>query len=175
MRHSSRPSVRLGIKAFDQRHQLRRLRIPEVPLEAGIRSHRVRLAHPVRVDEFGRDEVIVRDGVRVCDGQRVLENSPDRPPDVDDLVPALEEFGGFVGEVVRDAVFAGGVGLVDVDALDGTAELGGNTAFVSWLAADCMVEDEDFGCAGAGCSVSIVPEGGCSHTHASLSNCSTSG
>jgi hypothetical protein len=93
--------------------------------------------------------------VRVCDGQRILEDGPDRPPDVDDLVPALEEFGGFVGEVVGDAVFACGVGLVDVDALDGTSELGGETAFVFRFAADCVVEDEDFGCAGAGRSVSI--------------------
>jgi hypothetical protein len=111
--------------------------------------------------------------VCVCDGQRILEDGPDRPPDVDDLVPALEEFGGFVGEVVGDAVFACCVGLVDVDALDGPAELSGGTAFVFRLAADRVVEDEDFGATGANsCQWLLLTRA--SMTHASLSSCSTS-
>jgi hypothetical protein len=44
--------------------------------------------------------------------------------------------------VVRDAFGTCGVGLIDVDSLDGTAESEG-------LAADGVVEDEDFGSSGA--------------------------
>lgn len=57
--------------------------------------------------------------------------------------------------MVLDALRAGFVGLVNVDALDGTAEglkgfgAVGRAFFRGW-AADGVVEDEDFGGAGAG-------------------------
>ena len=54
--------------------------------------------------------------------------------------------------MVLDALGASFVGLVDVDALDGAAEgleVVGRVVF-GRLAADGVVEDEDFGGAGAG-------------------------
>jgi hypothetical protein len=71
------------------------------------------------------------------------------------LVAALEESGCFGGEVVLYALWAGAVGLVNVDALDGAAEGAGKLFFggktgVLGLTADGVVEDEDFGSAGAG-------------------------
>ncbi len=92
------------------------------------------------------------------DGERVFADGFYGPPEVDDLVASLEEGRGFVWEVVGDAAGGCGVGLVDVDALDGAAEghgLGGvrGAGFGGWgvaLAADGVVEDEDFGGAGAG-------------------------
>ena len=68
------------------------------------------------------------------------------------MVAAFEKALGVRGEVVLDALGASFVGLVDVDALDGAPEgLGrvGDT-LVGGLAADGVVEDEDFGGAGAG-------------------------
>lgn len=57
--------------------------------------------------------------------------------------------------MVGDAVPACFVGLVDVDALDGAAELSGGCVFVLRFTADRMVEDEDFGCTCADRNVSI--------------------
>ena len=67
------------------------------------------------------------------------------------MITAFEKALGFVGEVVLDALGTGFVGLVDVDALDGAAEgLGGVGGVLVWgRAADGVVEDEDFGGAGA--------------------------
>ena len=44
---------------------------------------------------------------------------------VDDLEAVLEELLGLVGEVVRDALEGGFVGLVDVDHADGSPESDG--------------------------------------------------
>lgn len=78
------------------------------------------------------------------------------------MVAAAEETVGFLREVVDDAFGAGFVGLVDVDALDGATEggrvvvgvvvVGGRSIWATLivgLAADGVVEDEDFGSAGA--------------------------
>ena len=72
------------------------------------------------------------------------------------MITAFEKTLGFVGEVVLDALGTGFVRLVDVDALDGAAEgLGGVCwVFVRGRAANGVVEDEDFGGAGAGRKVS---------------------
>lgn len=112
------------------------------------------LAGAVRVDEGHGQEVRFRHRGGVRDGEGVLKDRLDGPPDVDDLVAAFEGEGRFIGgEVVVDALGAGGVGLVDVDALDGAAEGGAAAGWVGgcWLgAADGVVEDQDFGGAGAG-------------------------
>lgn len=86
----------------------------------------------------------------VCDGQWVLQDRLYRPPDVYNLVSTFKQFLGFVGQMVRDAVLGGWVGLVYVDSLHGAAQLGGSwVSGVEGGAPDCVVEDEDFGCAGS--------------------------
>ena len=72
------------------------------------------------------------------------------------MIAAFEKALGFVGEVVLDALGTGFVGLVDVDALDGAAEGLGcvGWGFVWGRATDGVVEDEDFGGAGARGTVS---------------------
>jgi hypothetical protein len=65
------------------------------------------------------------------------------------LVATAEEGWCEFREVMLYALWACGVGLIDVDSLDGAAEgagelLFGGEAFVLGLAADGVVEDEDF-------------------------------
>jgi hypothetical protein len=139
----SRPPINLRIKAFNKRHEIRRLSIPIIPLNARIRFNGIRLTLTIGIDQSDWDEVVIGHGMRVCYGERILQNRFYGPPDVYDLIPSFEEFFCFVGEMVCDAVLGCGVGLVDVDALDWAAEL------ISACASDCVVEDEDSGAAGA--------------------------
>lgn len=153
VRHPSRAPIRLAIKALNQQHLSRRLLKQIMPLVIRARLHRVCLSLTVRIDQLDGHQLVVRDGVRFCDAQGVFEDCLDGPPDVDDLVAAFEQRFSFIGQVVGHARAAGGVGLVDVDALDGAAEgdgLGGvGFASILRLAADGVVEDEDARCAGA--------------------------
>ena len=75
------------------------------------------------------------------------------------------------------AVFGGAVGLVDVDAVHGAAELGAWCA--GWLGtADGVVEDEDAGGVGSdGWLEGLEGEGGkgWGWTYASFKSCSVSG
>lgn len=117
-----------------------------------IRTNRKSLPDTIRIDQLHGQKVLFGHGRGVRDAERVFADGLDGTPDVDDLVAAFEEALGVGGEVVLDALGAGFVGLVDVDALDGAAEGFGRVgdALVGGLAADGMVEDEDFGGAGAG-------------------------
>ncbi len=113
-----------------------------------IRSHGKRLPDPIRIDQLHGQKILFGHGRSFCDSERIFADGFDGTPDVDDLVAAFEEAFCLGGEVVLDALRAGFVGLVDVDALDGATEgVGG----VFWgRAADSMVEDEDLGGTGAG-------------------------
>lgn len=62
---------------------------------------------------------------------------------------ALQQGFGFVGQVVLDSLGTGFVGLVDVHALDGTAEIGAVGCWVASCTADGVVEDEDSVSAGS--------------------------
>ena len=199
MRHPPRPSVHLAIITLDQHDLLGLLPVQKIPSMRIIRPHRQRLPLPVRIDQRHRHQVRVRDRVRVRDGERVARDRADGPPDVDDLVAGGEELRGEVGQVVWDAGAGGGVGLVDVDAVDGAAEgdgfgrcvwiigwfVGGGGALVDFGAADGMVEDVDARCAGAvevGWSVGgnlakgakSSRGGGVNRTYASFKSCSVS-
>ena len=125
-----------------------------------IRTNRKSLPNTVRINQLHGQKVIFGHGRSVRDSERVFTDGFDGTPDVDDLVAAFEEALGLGGEVMLDALGAGFVGLVDVDALDGAAE---GLQVVGWvgdtlvggLAADGVVEDEDFGGAGAERMVSV--------------------
>lgn len=142
VRHTARTPINLGIEAFDQCHQVRRLPIPIIPLDTRVRLHSKRFALAVRVDQLHADEVTIRHGMRIGHGQRIFEDRLDGPPDVDDLVSSFQELWGFVGEVVGNAVLRCRVGLINMDALDWTAGLGLGS-LVLGCAADSMVEYED--------------------------------
>lgn len=63
--------------------------------------------------------------MRVGHGERVALHRLDGAPDVDDLDAALEKLGGLLGrEVVRHAGQRRRVRLVNVHALNGTAQVG---------------------------------------------------
>ncbi len=118
---------------------------------AWVRTDRKRLPDTIRIDKLHRQKVSFGHGRGVRDAERIFADGFDGPPNVDDLVAAFEEAVGVGGEVVLDAIGAGFVGLVDVDALDGAAKSGlGGVGSVGGLAADGVVEDEDLGGAGAG-------------------------
>ena len=121
---------------------------------ARIRTNGKSLPDTIRVNQLHGQKVIFGHGRGVRDTERVLADGFDGAPNVDDLVAAFEEAVGVGGEVVLDAFGAGFVGLIDVDALDGAAEGWGRVgwvaeALVRGLAADGVVEDEDFGGTGA--------------------------
>ena len=154
MRRPPRPPVRLGIKTLDQRDLIRPLPVQEVPPMLLARPDGKRLPHPIRVDELHGQKVAVGHGARVGDAERVFEDGLDGPPDVDDLNAALKEALRFLGKVAIDTIEACFVGLVNMHALDGPSERLGFYSILAIkgvfrLATDCVVEDEDLGCAGA--------------------------
>lgn len=170
MRHPSRPSIHLAVKTLDQHYLLRRLPAQVMPPVIPVRSNRVRLPLAVGIDQRDGDQVGFGHGVGGADGQGVAGDGLDGPPDVDDLVASFQEGGGVSREVVRDAGLGGGVGLVDVDTVDGTAEVDGWFCWRRWVliivfvcsgerrglsagvffgAADRVVEDEDAACSGS--------------------------
>lgn len=151
MRYPPSPPVELRIKTFDQQNLPRRL-LPKVkPAMLRVRTNRKGLSNTVRINQLHGQEVLVGHGGSVRHSEGIFADGFDGAPDVDDLVAAFEETLGFGGEVVLDALGAGFVGLVDVHALDGTAEgLGAvGLVLVGRWAADGVVEDEDLGAAGA--------------------------
>ena len=86
-----------------------------------IRTDRESLPDTIRINQLHGQKVIFGHGRSVRDSEGVFADGLDRTPDVDDLVAAFEEALGLGGDQVLDAVRAGFIGLVDVDALDGAA------------------------------------------------------
>lgn len=123
MRHPPSPSVRLGIKTLDQCDLIRSLAIQKVPPMLLIRPNSKSLPHSIRVYELHRHQVAVRYCPGVCNTEWIFEDGFDGPPDVDNLIAALEELIGFFGEVVAYAVDSSFIGLVNVDALHRTSHL----------------------------------------------------
>ena len=149
MRRPPCPPIHLRIKTFNQHGLPRRLLAQIKPAMPRIRLDRKSLPNPIRIDQRNRHQVLFQHGQCIHDAERVSADGFDGPPDVDDLAAAFEEGFGLGGEVVADAVGAGSVGLVDMDALDGAAAGEGVVDPVRTLTADGVVEDEDFGGAGA--------------------------
>ena len=152
VRHPPSPPIQLRIKTLDQENLRRRL-LPKIePAMMQVRTDGKSFPDPIRVDQLHGQKVLVGHGRSVRHAERIFADGFDGTPDVDDLVAAFEEALGVGGQVVLDAVGAGFVGLVDVDALDGTAEGFGavGRVLVRGWAADGVVEDGDFGGAGAG-------------------------
>lgn len=155
MRRPPSPPIQLRIKTLDQ-HNLPRRLLPKIePAMMQIRTNRKGLPNTIRINQLHRQKVMFGHGRSVRDSERVFADGLDGTPDVDDLIAAFEETLSVGGEVVLDALKAGFVGLVDVDALNGAAEGLGlvgrvGDGLVVGLAADGVVEDEDFGGAGAG-------------------------
>lgn len=106
-------------------------------------THGQCLAPSVRIDKRHRNEVRIRHRQRVSYRERVFVNWLDRSPDVDDLIPGLEQLFGFLWEVMRDSTFGGGVRLVDMHAGDRPTKGEGWRIGVCLWATDSMVEDED--------------------------------
>ena len=156
VRYSPGPPILLRIKTLNKQRLLGCL-LPQVePAMIRIWPNRTSLPNTIRVDQRHGQKVVIWHRRSIGDSEWVFANCLDGTPNVDDLITAFEKALGFVGEVVLDALRTGFVRLVNVDALNGAAEgLGG----VGWIlvrgrAADGVVEDEDFGGAGAGRTVS---------------------
>ena len=109
--------IRLRIVTFDERHLVRSLVGEMPPLVIRVVPDRVRAPRAVRVDEVHRDEILLAQVAPVRDRERLVRDwVVDRPPDVDDPHPTLEEAFRILGEVVLDALDARVVRLVDVNA-----------------------------------------------------------
>lgn len=108
-----------------------------------VRTDGQRLPTSVGIDESYRHKIGIGHGRRVGYCERIFVDWLDGAPDVDDLVACLQKLFGFFWEVVRDSGFGRRVRLVNMHAVDGTAEVGGCLAGVYLWAADSMVEDED--------------------------------
>jgi hypothetical protein len=165
--HPPRPSIQLAIIALNQHHLLRRLPILVIPRMLLIRSHAQRLTPSIRVDETDGYKVAFRNGAGVSYSEGVLVDGLDGTPDIDDLVAVGEKVFCLGGEMVRDSVAGGGIGLINMNTLHGATEVGG-VAGVDGGAADCVVEDEDAG--GSSSEVSLVDRSGYRmrlHTHLS--------
>ena len=154
MRRPSSPSIYLRVKTLDQHNLLWGLLPKIIPTMALIGPNGKSLPDPIRINQLHGQKVVFGHRRSIGDSKRVFADGLDGTPDVDDLVAAFEEAVSVGGEVVLDALGAGFVGLVDVDALNGAAEGLGSVGWVSealvgGLAADDVVKDEDLGGAGA--------------------------
>ena len=77
------------------------------PLMIRIVFDRIGLTDAMRIDQIRSDEVVWFDRAGIADRQRRVEQrSLDRPPQIDDLHPALQELIGLVGEEIADAMWA---------------------------------------------------------------------
>lgn len=104
VRDTSGATIRLAVEALDQEDFLRRQPLLVVPALARRVAHPERLALAVRVDQPDGHEFFLAHAVRVGYGQGIPLDRLDGSPDIDDLHPALEELGGFLGgKVVRHA------------------------------------------------------------------------
>ena len=112
-------AIFLGVEALDERDLVRGLVRQVVPLVVRVVLHAEGASLAVRIDVAHGDKVVLRVEVAPV-GYRerlVRDRVVDRPPDVDDPHPALEEAFRILGEVVLDALDARVVRLVDVNAL----------------------------------------------------------
>ena len=139
-----RPSVAEVVALQEQRFVRRHLRNIE-PAVVRIIFHRIGFAAAVRIDQVGSDEIAWLDRRAVQHRKRrVLQRAADRPPQIDDLHAAFQEFVGLIGQVLANAIAAGYVRLVDMDARrrlarTGAADIGGAIHPL----ADSVIEDED--------------------------------
>jgi hypothetical protein len=109
--------------------------------------HAIRLTPAIRVDQLNDHKVLIIDTVRFCDSQRITLDGLNGAPDVDNLHASSKQFVCFVGKMVRYTRQRSFIGLIDVHALDWAAQVESIRILWCW-AADCVVEDEDAGCAG---------------------------
>ena len=113
-------TIFLGVEAFDKRDFVGSLVSEVPPLVARIVADAVRAARAVRIDEVHGHEVVRGEVAPVGDRERlVCHGVVNRPPDVDDAHARLQETVRLLGKVVFDALDAGLVRLVDVDAFLG--------------------------------------------------------
>jgi hypothetical protein len=139
MRHPPLPTdLGVRIKALEEQPLLVPHAAPIPPLLALVVPHGGRLAGAVGVAVLDTDEVLVADRGRVGDGERVAhDGAVERPPHVDDAVPALEQLVGLLGQVVPHPGRGALRRLVNVHAHDGRARVP--------RPADRVVEEEDLG------------------------------
>ena len=117
-----------------------------IPHMRRVRAHCERLANSVGIHQAHGNQVTIRNRRSLSNSQGVFVNRLDRTPGIDDLESTAEELlmFGWVFEVVADAVWACLVRLIDVDALNGPAQLGFGSRGSFWgCAADGVVEDVD--------------------------------
>lgn len=93
-------------------------------------TNRVGLSFAIRVDKLDRNKVFVINRIGSCDTKRIFKNGFDRSPNIDDLETTFEKFLGFFGKMMGYAAGTGGIGLVDVNALNGTADDNWSGVFV---------------------------------------------
>ena len=155
-------SIGLGIKTLDQSDQIWCLTGPVVPAMLKLRritrcfglglqrprTNGVRLALTIRIDQLRWHQVGIWHCASICNGQGVLENRPDRTPDIYDLVSATEELLCIVRKVMEHAIRRCCVRLVYVDALYWATRIL-TASIVLGCTADCVVEDEYLLCAGS--------------------------
>jgi len=142
------PAIQLGVKTLDQQHLFRCLAIEVMPFVLLVWADGQGLTSAIGVDEPYWNQVGIRYGAGFGNGERVLVDGLDGPPDVDDLVPSLEESVGVVGKVVWHAILGRRIRLIDVYPVDGAAEDAASSRDTIVLASttDGVVEDEDAGC-----------------------------
>ncbi|KAJ6439306.1 peptidase M20 domain-containing 2 [Purpureocillium lavendulum] len=87
------------VETLDEQHVPRRHAVLVVPPVVWTVAHDPRLAHEAVLGHLSPDQVGVGDGRRVCHRNGILEDRPDRPPHVDDLVPSFEHLVGLIGKL----------------------------------------------------------------------------
>lgn len=156
MRHSSGPTISLGIKTFDQQDLIRLLLLEIVPAMVLVRSNGIRLPHPIRIYQLDRYQITIGYGSCIDHGERVFPNCLDGPPEVDDLESSSEKLVRLLWQMMCDSVRCGFIRLVDVDSLYRTAEGWSGFAGIIFIQASVLgfttngvIEDEDLGGTGA--------------------------
>lgn len=162
MRNTSRSSISLTIKTLDQKHLLRCLLIQIVPFMARSMTHWVSFSFAVGINKFDWNKIFFINWVGSRNTKGIFKDCLDGSPNIDDLETSFEESLSFFRKMVGYAAGTGGIGLIDVNALNRTAENNWSGILIDCIsgwscwgsriksfASDGVVEDENFGCSGS--------------------------
>jgi hypothetical protein len=116
MRREPGAAIGLGIETLQQQDLVGRHFGYIEPLMVGIVLDRIGLADAIWIDQVGSNEISGFYRAGIAHRQWRVEQRPlDRPPEIDDLDPAFQEFLGLIWQEIADTLRTRTFGVVDMD------------------------------------------------------------
>jgi hypothetical protein len=135
---------------------------------------RIRLASPIRVDQFYHHQVLVINTTRLRYGKRITLHGLDGAPHINDLYTTLKKLFRLIGKMVPHARQRRRIRLVNMNTLNRAAHSEFSLRCTGRCTANSVIEDENTGCASSTASQSLRRLSFSKVTYTSLSNCSVS-